>query len=126
MAHVASSTKVLILVINDEIEPVLSRVAEERGWSLVHFRTAAQAVKHIQFNLPELFVVQVLRSADQTLQLIRGLRSHLQRVPLLAVAFSDDQTIELSVRQAGAYCFLSDAADPEPLAQMVAAMLKHP
>ena len=125
MEYVSLGTEVLVLVVDETIESTLARGTDVHGWSLLRASTLRQAVKHIQVNVPKLFIVQVVDPADQALELIRMLRSHFPKVPLIAVAFCDEQQIELSVRQAGAYCYFPDAADPEHLAQMVAAMLTH-
>ncbi|MAE65694.1 MAG: hypothetical protein CMJ18_15605 [Phycisphaeraceae bacterium] len=126
MAHVLLSTKVLVLATGGRLEPVLGKIAEENGWSILEVETLPQAVKHIQFNMPRMFIVQVTEPVSRALQLTSTLRSHLPHVPLLAVALCDDHNIELSVRRTGAYYYFPDLADPDRLAQLVEALLKQP
>ena len=113
----------LIVVLNEATTPSLADFAMRRGWTIIKVSSAMGALAAILRRRPRLLVVQVSAFVNQTAELIRQARARLRPLPIVAVARSHDETVERTIRGAGASCYLPIACDADPLDATVTSLL---
>ena len=109
---------VLIVVLDQTVEPDLVRLAVDRGWALLRTSTVREAIRELRVRRVDVAVVQVAVLIERAVELIQLLREHWNRVPIVAVARSHDERLERAVRSAGADCYLP-SPDADAIEQAV-------
>lgn len=114
----------VIVVLREDVMPGLARLAIRRGWQILQTSFAHEVLPVILRQKARMLVVQVSVPADEAAELIRLLRALRRRVPILAVATSNDPVVEQMTREAGASCYLPDGNTLEVVQNAVEVMLQ--
>ncbi len=117
------SVNVLMVTIDEPVMPGLAQSASQHGWHFLHTSRADQVMREVCQYRPHVLIVQLSQSVDESLEVIRLVRSHWYQVRLIAIAQDHHPDIETLARSAGASCYLPDADDSARIDQTVCEVL---
>ncbi len=116
--------RVLMIVVAQQPEPALARIATNNGWPLRRAASAREGYRRITRERPSVALVQVGSNSADAFALIRSFRDGPHPIRTVAVAASHDDTVECSARIAGAGVYVVVEDCPEALEQTVAVLLE--
>ena len=96
---------VLVLLADQQRDSELLELTVRRGWRMSHEQTENEAIKLVLRFRPKAVVLEVCDYLGEALDIIYVLRNRWPNIPVIAVALFQDNSIERSVRAAGASAY---------------------
>ena len=103
---VSTAINILVVSVDSNMESDMRYVANNRGWAHLQCGSLRQSMKQVIATQPKVVILQISRSVDKAIQLIRMIQTGWRRIPLIVAAAKHTEQLERDARIAGATCYL--------------------